>query len=109
MESGDATETVQGTARTGISLTKGFADTANGAYHHHNGEKPEAALLTRYMTTATLASLPLKKPYGGEFSTQNGGTVASLNHTVNLDGTPNVQTQLVNEEGTYVVVPNLAT
>ncbi|MFD7860316.1 hypothetical protein ACFV6B_39490 [Streptomyces microflavus] len=109
VERADASDTVQGTASQGISLTQGIADTAVGAYHHHNGEKPEAALLTKYQTTAALSSLPLRQPYGGEFVSQNGWRIAHLSHSTRLDETPDVQTQLVNGKGTYVEVPRLRT
>ncbi|WP_164493205.1 hypothetical protein, partial [Streptomyces sp. ADI96-02] len=85
------------------------ADPAIGAYHHYNGEKPEASLITRYGATAAPSTLPLKNPYGGYLAPENGGSIAKLNQPDLFAPTAHVQTQLVNSVGTYVSSPTLAT
>ncbi|WP_206430074.1 hypothetical protein, partial [Streptomyces sp. ADI96-02] len=107
VERSDAADTAQGGAGSGVSLTKGIVDPADGAFHHHNGDKPEASLITRYPAIAALSSLPLSNPYGGHLVVQNSGTAAKLNQPEPFDPTSYVQTHLVNGVGTYVNLPSL--
>ncbi|MFF6984723.1 hypothetical protein ACFZAV_45530 [Streptomyces sp. NPDC008343] len=108
VERADAAEAVDGSGRIGIKSSRGITNPDNGAFHHFNGEKPAAAILTRYAALPTVASLPIKSPFSGHFAVQNSDSVAILNHFKDLELVKNLQTQLVSGAGTYVVVPNLA-
>ncbi|WP_164493164.1 hypothetical protein, partial [Streptomyces sp. ADI96-02] len=83
------------------------ADPTIGAYHHYNGEKPEASLITRYPAIAAITSLPLKNPYVGHLDLQNNAATAKINQPSLFDPTPAVQARMVNGVGTFVEIPSL--
>ncbi|MFJ8763226.1 hypothetical protein [Streptomyces cyaneofuscatus] len=100
VEQSDPTEAVTGTVTGGVSLSDGIVSPADGAaFHHFNGEKPQGAIVTRYL--ASSGNFPIKVPYYGLFNVRNMDSVAFLNDTDLKDAT-SVESRFVSGSGTWV-------